>query len=319
MSYKVLAVDDDPEILEAYRRALEPQTLANRALRQALRIAAPEGEEVSFNLTTASQGQEGLQRFKEAAENGDSFSVVFLDMRMPPGWDGLRTAEEIRKLDPNVFIIFVSAHTDRSLDELRMRLGPSIMMQRKPFSRHDIHQCAYAMAVQRQNALELSRLKRENVGNLRAARHVNGTATENAAALIKVLQDKNTEQVTLFAVRHDKSKSDCLAALAEYCIPSVGALSIVYDGHFLCLETYANYIQMARALDAAEVSGKAFFAEAITQDTGEMTVDEAVSILKSLSQGTPLTKESRAAFFARLSAVGEAAYRESHPTKSAPP
>lgn len=146
MGYRVLAVDDDTEILDAYRRVFEPQATPGQALRQALRIAAPEQEDVTFDLVTASQGEEGARLFKEAHEAGQGFAVVYLDMRMPPGWDGLQTAEAIREVDPDAFIVIVSAYNDRTIEELRLRLGPRFMTIRKPFSRQELQQTAYTLS-----------------------------------------------------------------------------------------------------------------------------------------------------------------------------
>lgn len=159
--FRVLAVDDDPEIRDIYTRSLLQQREqgAGMALRQALRIAAPEPTTVDFDLALASQGEEALSIFETELKLGKGFDVVFLDMRMPPGWDGLRTAEAIRAIDEDVFIVFVSAYTDRTLDELRVRLGDNLMMIRKPFSRQDITQCAYALARQHRQRLELKQLK----------------------------------------------------------------------------------------------------------------------------------------------------------------
>lgn len=161
MTYRVLVADDDNEVLEAYQRALAAPSTSARTLRQALRITAPENEDVDFSVVTAPQGEAAFYLFQEAKKNGDDFDVVFIDMRMPPGWDGLRTAEAIREIDSDVFIIFVSAYTDRTMDELRPRLGNNLMMLRKPFSRQDISQCAYAMSHQHRQRTELAGLKRQ--------------------------------------------------------------------------------------------------------------------------------------------------------------
>lgn len=161
MKYNILVADDDREVLEAYQRALTTPSTPARTLRQALRITAPANEEIEFSVVTAHQGEAAFHLFREAKERGEDFDVVFLDMRMPPGWDGLRTAEAIREIDSDAFVIFVSAYTDRTMDELRLRLGNNLMMLRKPFSRQDISQCAYAISHQHRQRTELAELKKQ--------------------------------------------------------------------------------------------------------------------------------------------------------------
>lgn len=189
MKYRVLVADDDHEVLEAYKRALAAPSTSARTLRQALRISAPENEGVEFSVVTAHQGEAAFHLFKEAKENGEDFDVVFLDMRMPPGWDGLRTAEAIREIDSDVFVIFVSAYTDRTMDELRPRLGNNLMMLRKPFSRQDISQCAYALSHQHRQRTELAELKKQLINlkelaeNCRAGKNGANTLIDHIASL----------------------------------------------------------------------------------------------------------------------------------------
>lgn len=96
---------------------------------------------VQFRLDVASSGKEGYSKVVAALEAGDPYAVIFMDMRMP-GWDGLRTAEEIRKCDEKVEILFITAFSDHELDEIVYRLGHDIGYFCKPFATEEIRQMA---------------------------------------------------------------------------------------------------------------------------------------------------------------------------------
>ena len=88
-----------------------------------------------FTLQTAFQGQEGLQLVKQAKESGEPIAVAFVDMRMPPGWDGLTTITHLWKEDPNLEIVICTAYSDRSWNEIISTLGPTgqLLILKKPF------------------------------------------------------------------------------------------------------------------------------------------------------------------------------------------
>ncbi len=95
----------------------------------------------NFTVRKASNGMEGVEMVKKSIANDSPFAVIFLDMRMP-GWDGLETALEIRKYDSKVEIIFVTAYSDRSIDEIVEQAGQNIGYHCKPYASEEIIQLA---------------------------------------------------------------------------------------------------------------------------------------------------------------------------------
>jgi len=95
----------------------------------------------NFVVSKASNGMEGLARVKQSLDSHNPFAVIFLDMRMP-GWDGLETALEIRKFDSRVEIIFVTAYSDKSIDEIVAQVGQNIGYHCKPYASEEIIQLA---------------------------------------------------------------------------------------------------------------------------------------------------------------------------------
>jgi signal transduction histidine kinase len=84
---------------------------------------------------------EGVKKVQRAIENNRPYAVIFLDMRMP-GWNGLETAVEIRKHDVKAEIIFVTAYSDRSIDEIVEQAGQNVGYHCKPYAPEEIIQLA---------------------------------------------------------------------------------------------------------------------------------------------------------------------------------
>src|ERR1700761_6383734 len=95
----------------------------------------------SFTVDKASNGMEGVKKVREAIKKGHPYAVIFLDMRMP-GWSGLETAVEIRKYDAKAEIIFVTAYSDRSIDEIVEQAGQNVGYHCKPYAPEEIIQLA---------------------------------------------------------------------------------------------------------------------------------------------------------------------------------
>ena len=89
-----------------------------------------------FDIEVCRQGDEALRTAEAASEKGTPFDVVILDVRMPPGIDGVEAASKIRKLDPDVAIVFVTGFSDVPLEELRRRVPPPLRLHyfNKPIS-----------------------------------------------------------------------------------------------------------------------------------------------------------------------------------------
>jgi CheY-like chemotaxis protein len=139
---RVLIADDDEFVLDCYREAfLEPEsTGAMRALdalsAELFDVEEDVEEEPKFKVTACSQGNDAISLAKEAANDGHPFDVVILDVRMPPGIDGVEAGSKIRELDPDVEIVFVSGYSDIPLDELQRRVPPPMHLHyfSKPLS-----------------------------------------------------------------------------------------------------------------------------------------------------------------------------------------
>lgn len=160
---RVLVVDDEPAILDAYRELLSPATNAESEARKdsledlrarlypragAPRAAPPAAStRTRFRVEAAGNAEAAVEAVRLAIASGAPFAVVFLDMRMPPGKDGAWAAAEIRAMDENVSICLCSAYSDVDTEELSARIPPEdkFFFLAKPFHPQEVRQMALAL------------------------------------------------------------------------------------------------------------------------------------------------------------------------------
>lgn len=139
---KVLVADDDENVLDCYREAFGDDEQTNQmkaldALAAELFDADDDGENSpKFDIVACSQGDDAIKVAEAAQEEGKPFDVVILDVRMPPGIDGVEAGSQIRKLDPDVEIVFVTGYSDIPFEELQRRIPPPMHLHyfNKPLS-----------------------------------------------------------------------------------------------------------------------------------------------------------------------------------------
>ena len=152
-SIRVLIADDDEHILQAYREAFAYGESTQEM--QALDALAAElfesgdvaDDEPHFDVVACSQGDDAITLAEKAADDGQPFDVVILDVRMPPGIDGVEAGSRIRELDPDVEIVFVTGFSDVPLEELQRRVPPPMKLHyfNKPLSLSQLAQDVASM------------------------------------------------------------------------------------------------------------------------------------------------------------------------------
>lgn len=163
LNRRVLLVDDNESIHDDYRRILAPERRDDLASVDALEAAilgqaatndAPVASErdSQFEVASALQGREALTLVQQAVTDERPFAVAFVDMRMPPGWDGVETIEHLWKADPSLQVVICSAHSDYQWHEVLKRLtasgcnGDKLLFLRKPFDPAEVYQLALALS-----------------------------------------------------------------------------------------------------------------------------------------------------------------------------
>jgi CheY-like chemotaxis protein len=146
--FRLLVVDDEETILDLYRKFFTPQmgTSEMKDLEADLFCGTQTSYQplFSYKLTFCKQGEEAVAKVRRSIEDDDPFSVVFLDMRLPPGRDGIWTAEQIRSIDPDIHIVVVTGYSDIDPLELNEKVPSAnrLMFVRKPVKAQEIRQFA---------------------------------------------------------------------------------------------------------------------------------------------------------------------------------
>ncbi len=149
---RILLADDLPAIHEDFRKILLPTTAVVDLddMEAALFGATAQASAaVRFVLDSAYQGQEALAKVHEALQAGQPYALAFVDMRMPPGWDGVQTIEQLWAADPRLQIVICTAYADQSWVEVFGRLDARdrLLVLKKPFDPIEVFQLATALTV----------------------------------------------------------------------------------------------------------------------------------------------------------------------------
>jgi diguanylate cyclase len=229
---RVLIVDDNRAIHEDFRKILlGPELDENLQALDAMLFgdAAPAADGAAmFRLDSAYQGAEALALVQRSLSERAPYSVAFIDMRMPPGWDGLETIERLWAVDPDIQVVICSAYSDHDWHELVARLGRSdkLLILKKPFERIEVLQCAHALSAKWRNEHAL----RVHIGSLEkdvtdrtqglevANKQLRHMATHDSLTSLpnRVLLDDRVSQAIVHAERAGEGFALCVLDLDRF-------------------------------------------------------------------------------------------------------
>lgn len=158
---RILVVDDQQDLCDQLAKLLVRSGKKNETLSLVQQMRArllggsqqiTEAEEnvselPQYVVDIATQGEAAYEMVKKAVEEGNPYAVIFLDMRMPPGWDGLKTAKTIREADKNVEIVIMTAYADHDQKQIADTVGTpeKLLYIKKPFQAEEIYQLALSL------------------------------------------------------------------------------------------------------------------------------------------------------------------------------
>lgn len=152
---RIMVIDDSPAIHEDFIKVLtttKEQSTAFNVLDRELfgeenTFEREESLLPEFQIDTADQGREGVEKIKLACEAGKPYALAFVDIRMPPGWDGLETIKRMWKIDRDIQVVICTAYSDYSWEETVQKLGVSdnLLVLKKPFDKVAVRQLACAL------------------------------------------------------------------------------------------------------------------------------------------------------------------------------
>ena len=148
-NHKILVIDDNPAIHDDLRKILlgdneSPEDLEDD---EEFLFGTKSAPTTTFEIDSAYQGQEGLAKLHDSLAQGCPYALAFVDVRMPPGWDGVETITHLWKVYPQLQVVVCTAYSDYSWRDIERRLGQSdnLLILKKPFDNIEVIQLAHAL------------------------------------------------------------------------------------------------------------------------------------------------------------------------------
>ena len=210
---RILIVDDTASIHTDFRKILCAEAAHEQSLDtlEETLFGTTTPPRQAFVLDSAYQGQEALALVNQALAANAPYAMVFIDMRMPPGWDGLQTIEQLWNVDPNLQIALCTAYSDYSFEaiEARLKFNDQLLILKKPFDQLEIRQMASALTWKWQLAqdaalkvISLERTIEERVQELLKVSHLLQYDALTQLPNSTLLGDRLTQAIAL-GRRHD--------------------------------------------------------------------------------------------------------------------
>ena len=165
---RILIVDDSEAIHRDIIKILSsPRTMERNQDLQQIEMELFEDDDmfrppknldtITYRIDSAFQGKDAIKMVDQAAAEGQPYSLVFMDVRMPPGIDGIETIERIWKNHPEIEMVIVTAFSDHSWEDILQRIGSTdrLMVLRKPFDLITIKQLALALTKKHNMSLKV--------------------------------------------------------------------------------------------------------------------------------------------------------------------
>src|SRR5579864_3204022 len=171
---RILIIDDNPAIHEDFRKILAAPDESSDFEAVSDELFGPETRSSSqrgFELESAFQGQEAIERVKRAVAAARPYAMAFVDVRMPPGWDGIETTSKLWQAYPDLQVVICTAYSDYAWEDLIDKVGQSdrLLILKKPFDNVEVLQLANALS-EKWRLLQLVKLRIDGLEQAVAAR-----------------------------------------------------------------------------------------------------------------------------------------------------
>ena len=243
---RLLLIDDTPSIHDDFRKILMPVVETNQALdamESALFGDTTKARAPVFELHSAYGGEEGLQLLVTAMERKQPYALAFVDMRMPQGWDGAKTIEELWKVAPDLQVVICTAYSDYSWEDLleRLHAHDRLLILKKPFDNIEVQQMANTLA----NKWDMARR-----ASLQTT-HLEQLVEQRTQALQMEIDERKHLESQLVQSEKRASLGQLAAGVAHEINNPVGFISSnlsTLEGYFNQLQQMLDAYQRAEAL-----------------------------------------------------------------------
>lgn len=236
---RILVIDDNRAIHEDFRKILIKSSQADTALDQTESELFGEEPQLAqqckmpvFEIDSAFQGQDGLQMIEKSLQEGNPYAMAFVDVRMPPGWDGVETTAKIWQKYPDLQVVICTAYSDYSWEQMLNALGYSdrLVILKKPFDTVEVLQLAISMT-EKWRLYQQAKLRLEEMENMVAERTARLERSNRELATANELLKEATEKTQKMAegvLVASKAKSEFLANMShEIRTPMNGVIGMI--------------------------------------------------------------------------------------------
>jgi PAS domain S-box-containing protein len=193
---RILIIDDNKTIHEDFRAILSTDKTDTTTLDETK--AAIFGDDsisskLCFEIDSAFQGQEGLEKVIQASQQGRPYAMAFVDVRMPPGWDGIETIQRIWQEQPELQVVICTAYSDYSWQDVIEQLGQTdqMLILKKPFDNMEVYQFACALTEKWSLLQQIQPKQKELEQTVEQQAHELKTANEKLVAVLNETEKTN--------------------------------------------------------------------------------------------------------------------------------
>lgn len=140
---KILVIDDNPQIHDDFRKIFAPKNKSSLENEEEILFGKKIPEQNNhYYLDFALQGQEGFKLVEKSIKDKKPYAVAFVDIRIPPGWDGVETIENIWKVDDQIQTVICTAYSDYTWEDIFAKFGETdrLFILKKPFDNIEVRQ-----------------------------------------------------------------------------------------------------------------------------------------------------------------------------------
>ena len=235
-NHRILVVDDNRAIHEDFQKILgNAKTLSNNLVEAEAVLfgeTTPESQLPIFEIDSAYQGQEGLEKIEKSLQENRPYAMAFMDVRMPPGWDGIESTIKIWEEYPDLQVVICTAYSDYSPEQMLKKLGYSdrLVVLKKPFDSIEVLQLAISLT----EKWRLYQQVKLRLNDLEKLVHERTIALETANAQMAganqelISATEKTQKMAEAALVANKAKSEFLANMShEIRTPMNGVIGMV--------------------------------------------------------------------------------------------